>query len=50
MANPAAIAIFLQETHARLFLSVSSNRGGSARRCPDTRTGDLFGGALALKP
>jgi hypothetical protein len=39
MANPAARAIFLPETHARLFLSVESNRVGSARRVVDTRTG-----------
>ena len=39
MANPAARAIFLPETNARLFLSVESNRVGSARRVVDTRTG-----------
>src|SRR5207245_3714306 len=39
IANPAARAIFLPETNARLFLSVESNRVGSARRVVDTRAG-----------
>src|SRR5215831_10558224 len=39
MATPAARAIVLPETNARLFLSVESNREGAARRVVDTRTG-----------
>src|SRR5262245_47413881 len=38
-APPAARAIVLPETPARLFLSLESNRVGSARRVVDTRTG-----------
>src|SRR5215510_16497695 len=38
-ANPAARAIVLPETPARLFLSVESHRVGSARRVGDIRTG-----------
>jgi len=39
MVNPAARAIFLPVTNARLFLAVESNRVGAVRRVVDTRSG-----------